>query len=350
MSSSSLLAFLEAQHVGGRAVALLVEDLVVLVDDGHSQQDTSARADGTEEIGKDGESANAHTAESSGGGDVALERSLDAIDAVALDEVVLLDEHFGDVLGCLAGDLDPGLGEEGAGSKDETEVEDGVEGVLRDLSDASGGRHVVRKASHRLGGTLSTAHVLPHAKDADEEVSAVAAVEKLGEEVEVGHERGLEDDGDVGGVEELDGVQAGLATGLLGHDLKLHLETLEVDDHDEHEDGGEQVGEVGQVGAAPGLQKRARLVRVVDEEVEERDDGTLELRALAGVDGGGAEGLPHDVLADVGGDEEGDTVVDTVALLQELVEEDDDDASEEELQDDQDGVAHAQLVDGSVHA
>ena len=65
--------------------------------------------------------------------------------------------------------------------------------------------------------------------------------------------------------------------------------------------------------------------------MEEGDDGTLELRTTASVDGRGGESLPHDRLADVGRNEERDTAAKTVALLQQLIEENDNQTSNNEL-------------------
>ena len=84
--------------------------------------------------------------------------------------------------------------------------------------------------------------------------------------------------------------------------------------------------------------------------MEERDDGALKLGPAARVDGGGREGLPDDVLANVGGDEEGDARAEAVALLEELVEGDDDHARGEELRDDEDGVSPPEGVEVAVHA
>ena len=56
--------------------------------------------------------------------------------------------------------------------------------------------------------------LLPLSKEANNEVALELSVENLGEEVEVGDKSGLEDDGDVGGVKELDGV---------GLSVSLHL-------------------------------------------------------------------------------------------------------------------------------
>ena len=70
----------------------------------------------------------------------------------------------------------------------------------------------------------------------------------------------------------------------------------------------------------------AQLVAAGEEQVKERDDRALELRAAAGVDGRRAEGLPDDALADVGGDEERDARAQPIPFLQQLVEDDHDDA------------------------
>ena len=62
---------------------------------------------------------------------------------------VLLGPLLGNVLGCLLGDSDPGLGEERAGGEDEQDVEHNVEGVLNQVSERLGRRHVVCNSAHR---------------------------------------------------------------------------------------------------------------------------------------------------------------------------------------------------------
>ena len=84
--------------------------------------------------------------------------------------------------------------------------------------------------------------------------------------------------------------------------------------------------------------------------MEEGYDGTLELCTTACVDSGGAEGLPYDVLAYVGGDEQRDTRAQSVALLQQLVEYQYDDAGKEQLQYDEYRIARTQVLDVAVHA
>lgn len=71
---------------------------------------------------------------------------------------------------------------------------------------------------------------------------------------------------------------------------------------------------------------------------------------LTSVDGGGAERLPHDRFADVGGDEEGDARSESVALLEQLVEEENDEPGDEQLDDDQEAHAGADLGGVAVHA
>eukprot|EP00959_Pyramimonas_sp_CCMP1952_P176243 3682721-Pyramimonas_sp.AAC.2 len=106
---------------------------------------------------------------------------------------------------------------------------------------------------------------------------------------------------------------------------------LEVDHDEEDEDGGQEVGHVRKVLSVERLLQRADLVSAANQQMEQSDDGTLQLSATAGVDGRGAERLPDDVLADVGGDEQGDAAAQTVSLLQQLVKADHDDAREEQL-------------------
>ena len=137
---------------------------------------------------------------------------------------------------------------------------------------------------------------------------------------------------------------------LLRADAQIYLESLEVDDYQEDEDGGQQTHDVGGVAAVEGLAQCLYLVLAGDEQVEEGDDGAFELHALARGDGGGREGPPDHVFADVGGDEQGDAGAQAVALLQELVEDDHDDACEEQLQDDQDRREGPDVRDVAVHA
>jgi len=53
--------------------------------------------------------------------------------------------------------------------------------------------------------------------------------------------------------------------------------------------------------------------------VEEGYDGSLELGSASGVNGRGRKGLPDNSLADVGGDEEGNSRSQSVTLLKELI-------------------------------
>ena len=67
---------------------------------------------------------------------------------------------------------------------------------------------------------------LPAAEQAHEEEAAVALEEELGDEVEVGDEGGLQDDGHVGGVKELDRVGGLRPPPLLAAHREVHPETL----------------------------------------------------------------------------------------------------------------------------
>ena len=73
------------------------------------------------------------------------------------------------------------------------------------------------------------------------------------------------------------------------------------------------------------------LVRPGEQEMKEGNDCPFELRATAGVDCRGREGLPDDGFANVGRNEEGNAAAQAVSLLQQFVKENDDQASNDEL-------------------
>ena len=270
---------------------------------------------------------------------------------MALHDHLLVAQLLRHILGRRAGYLDPRLREERACNQDEHQVEDGVDRVGDDLGDRIGRREVVDEAADgRVAARARRLILLPPAEPADEHVVREALVHELREEVEVGDKGGLQDDGHVGGVEELDGVRALHAALGSVLDRQVHAEALEVDDDEEDEHRRHEVRQVGQVLAVEGLLDALPLIGTRDDEVEEGDEGALELGAAARVDRRRRERLPHDGLADVGRDEERDAGAEPIPLLEQLVEDDDDDAGDEELQDDQDRVARAQLAHVTIHA
>lgn len=69
----------------------------------------------------------------------------------------------------------------------------------------------------------------------------------MGQEKEVGDQSTLEDDWDVASVEQLNGITWWLDTlGSLVLNVKINLESLEVDDYEENKNGGENVVKVGE--------------------------------------------------------------------------------------------------------
>ena len=73
-----------------------------------------------------------------------------------------------------------------------------------------------------------TLHVilLPLSKELDEVVALKFTVQNLGEEVEVGHEGGLQNYWDVGGIEKLDWIGIGLTSLSFALQLQLNSEAL----------------------------------------------------------------------------------------------------------------------------
>jgi len=199
--------------------------LEVLVDNSDSEHDTGAGADGAHEVSEDAESSNAHSTEGGSRGDVAGEVSDHGLFTKAFDNHVLLHQLAHDIAGGRTGHINPYAREEGTGSHDKEAVEEPVEGISLQVKQVSGGRDVVSETANG-GGVASHVVLLPFSEEAHENVSLELTVKHLGEEVEVGDEGGLEDNGDVRGVEELDGVGSLVATDTSGGQLELNTETL----------------------------------------------------------------------------------------------------------------------------
>ena len=100
-----------------------------------------------------------------------------------------------------------------------------MEWVLEYVDKVSRRRYVVRQAANR---SCMSSHInfLPLSKEIDEEVSLKLFVKDLREEVEVGDQRSLQDDGDVGRVEQLDGVRLLVALHLPRRHCDLNTEAL----------------------------------------------------------------------------------------------------------------------------
>lgn len=133
---------------------------------------------------------------------------------------------------------------------------------------------------------------------------------------------------------------------------------MEVDDSGEDNKGGDQVHDIWEVLSIKSLLERTLLVWPCQKEVEERNDGALELWTTTGVDGGWRECLPDNGLANVGGNEKRDTTSKTVSLLEKLIEEDNNQASNNQLEDKEEDHTSAKIrwltvktsehVDGSL--
>mmetsp|Transcript_49673 Transcript_49673/g.153448 ORF Transcript_49673/g.153448 Transcript_49673/m.153448 type:complete len:408 (-) Transcript_49673:331-1554(-) len=334
-------------------LALALQDLVVLVDHRHGEEDTRAAADGAEEVGEDGEGADAQTTERGGGGDVLVQRDGHVVLVLAglLEPLALLAQLLGDVAGGRLVDLDPHLREQRARREDERDVEDGVDRVTQHVRERLRGRDVVRDTAD--GEHLAARRVLallPLAEQVDDNVVGEAAVQDLREEVEVADERGLQNDRHVARVEQLHRVRLGLAAAVGAHGGEVDAEALQEDDDDEDEHRGEQVHDVRELRAVQRLLKRAGLVAAGEQEVEERDDRALELGATAGVQSRRGEALPHDGVADVAGDEQRRRGAEAPALLQEVVEEDAEHRRGHELGDNDDAHEETNRLDVAVHA
>ncbi len=298
------------------------------------KKDTGTTTKGTEKVRSDGESTNTGTTESGGSGDDTLKFPVHALLTVTSHDETLVLELLRNITRGRARNLNPSLGEEGAGNEHKGDVNSGVDRVEERLLEVERRGHVVGDTGSgvELGRTLTR---LPNTEKLDKDVVREAGVQHLADEENVGAQSGLEHNGHVGRVEQTDGVRATHSTLARRLDRDLNAEALEVDNSREDNKGGEQVHDVRQVLAVESLAQSTLLVGPGEKEMEESNDGTLEFRTTTSVDGGGGEGLPHNGLANVRRNEERDTASKAVALLEQLVEENDDQTSHNQLDNQQ---------------
>ena len=90
----------------------------------------------------------------------------------------------------------------------------------------------------------------------------------LRDDVKIGDQCGLKDDGDVRSVEKFNGVAAVLSTVASRFDGQVYAESLEVYNHGKDQNGGHQVHQVGQVLAVESFAKSAHLVLASGQQVE----------------------------------------------------------------------------------
>lgn len=126
-----------------------------------------------------------------------------------------------------------------------------------------------------------------------------------------------------------------MASEPIAFDGNLDAESLQVDNDSKDRDSGNEVHDIWQPLAPQGLLQRTAFVVPGQKEVEECNKGTLKLGTTASVDGGGGECLPDDRLANVGGNEEGNTRAEAISLLEEFIKENDDERRNDELEDEQ---------------
>ena len=100
-----------------------------------------------------------------------------------------------------------------------------MEGITHYVDPLARRRYVVSEATNRCRVTLHVI-LLPLSNEANEEVASELAMQDLREEVEVRYEGCLQDDGDIGGVEQLDRVWVGLSSNALVFQMELNSEAL----------------------------------------------------------------------------------------------------------------------------
>jgi len=111
----------------------------------------------------------------------------------------------------------------------------------------------------------------------------------------------LENDWDIAGIEELDGVGACHSSCEFILDWNIDSETLEEDDDGEDYDGSEEVGDVGELLSVEGFFEGSDFVVSGDKKVDESYESSFELRPACCCDRCWGERFPNNGFTDIGG-------------------------------------------------
>ena len=99
-----------------------------------------------------------------------------------------------------------------------------MDGIFEDVSKGLRWGQVVAESANGVGP--AAAGIGPHAQQVDKEVSSELDGHHLRDDVQVGDEGRLQNDGNVGGVKQLDGIR-GVLTAIAGTlDGQVHAESL----------------------------------------------------------------------------------------------------------------------------
>ena len=180
-----------------RTLFFFLGDLLeVLVNYSNCEQDTCSRTDCSHEVCENGECTDAASTECSGGWDVSVQVLDHRVLTLTINHEFLVHELSGNISGAGTGDVDPDSREESTRSQNENGVDDGVNWILLNVIKTLWWTDVVCKTANRC---LMASHViiLPFSEESNNKVASELSCEDLSEEVDVGHESGLQDDWDV---------------------------------------------------------------------------------------------------------------------------------------------------------
>jgi len=253
---------------------------------------------------------------------------------IATDGKSLCLKILRDIDGGRSGNGKPRIREEGTGDENEGNVSNSVDRVANDLFERARGAHVVDEPAD--WDVSAGRGDLPAAEEVRHEVGTHARPRHLTDHEHVGHQRALQDDWNVGGVEKLDGVSRVVHSfshpGVL--DWKVNSESLEVNNNTENDEGGEKICYVCKLNAVERLLEGGDLVRSSNEEGEKRDQCAFILRSRRGLDGSEGKRLPEDVFTDIARDEERNRASESVSFRQKVVQHEHHHSANEELEND----------------
>lgn len=335
-------------------LSFVLDDFFVqTVDNVDSEEDTSSWANGAQEIGENGQKTDADTSQGGGSQDVLFKFLVGSFIGVSLQEHTFFLEPGGNFLGSLSRDFNPGSAEECTWANNEKNVDNSMDRISNGFKESPGWGDVIDQTSNRCKLALSSSF-LPVAENTSHESSLEIPVKHLGEEIQVGYQGGLQDDGDVRCVEQSDRIRS-LWWSFVIAQSQINVESLEENDDQENQCGCQQVADVGQITSEKSILNCIKTVASEDCTIKKLNNWTfiLFLGELCGTEWirDGRETAPKNSLSHVDSNEQtGSRTSDSVSLRDDIVQKHGNDGCECELKDNEDSISSSDFIKTSVHS
>jgi len=189
---------------------------------------------------------------------------------------------------------------------------------------------------------------LPNTQNLIEESVSEFSVQQSRNEEQIGKQSGLENNGHVGSVEQLNGVRLNVSGDILVVDGNINLKSLEEIDHHENSNSGGDIVQIGEIFPQKSMFEGRKYSFISPENsVEKSNKSPFIFLSIFHK----RKTFPQQFLANIGGNEERNGGNQSISsLLQNFVQQIDDDRGSNQLEHNQEGLDGSDVFDFSVNS